>query len=105
LQGEEAVDLKALSGGILLSPILDTYAEKPLALVYDSLTDLILSTGFQSAYNFSKNTLENLVEKAITALFLLNPNAHEPSQVHGIRNLFNAQLTYGKAGLTKVKLT
>jgi len=117
VEGEEGIEFVPLTEGMTLSPILGSYlasaldriletnAGKPLALVFDNLTDLILSMGFQSAYNFTKNTRERLSEPTLTAMFLLNPKSHPQNETHAIRNLFSDQVTYGRDGLTPVKLT
>ena len=98
------MELISLTSQTVLSPILEPYGEKPLALVYDNLTDLIISTGFQQAYNFVKNTLERLSAPKLTALFLFNPSAHPPNEAYSIRSLFGGQVTYGVDGLKKVKI-
>jgi CheY-like chemotaxis protein len=105
VEGEEGVELVPLTGGTILSPILEAHAEKTLVLVFDNLTDLILSMGFQSAYNFTKNALERLSGLRLTAMFLFNPKSHPSNEAYSIRNLFSEQVTYGKDGLTPVKLT
>ena len=89
-----------------LSTVLQAHAEKPFTLIYDSLTELILSQGMKFTYGFTRNTLESLVKcKRSTALFLLNPDAHKPEYVSSIRSLFSNIVTCGKDGLTKVRLT
>jgi len=89
-----------------LATVLQAHAEKPFTLIYDSLTELILSQGMQFTYGFTRNTLESLVKhKRSTALFLLNPDAHKPEDVSSIRSLFSNIVACGKDGLTKVRLT
>jgi len=104
LQEEAGLELVPLSPQTVLSPILEAYAGKTLALVYDNLTDLILSAGFQYAYNFAKNALEMLSGPRLTALFLFNPEAHLANEVYSVRSLFSGQVTYGIDGLKKVKI-
>ena len=105
LQREEGLEFFPLTSETIFSQIIDTHTEKHLAIVCDNLTDRIITMGFHSAYNFTKNALDQLIDPKITALFLLNPNAHSSKEVSSIRNLFSEQITYGKDGLTKVKLT
>ena len=117
VEGEKDIKLIPLTEGMTLSPILESYlasvlarileadAGKSLTLVFDNLTDLILSMGFQSAYNFTKNALERLSGLRSTAIFLLNPKSHPPNEAYSIRNLFSEQVTYGRNGLTPAKLT
>jgi len=61
-------------------------------LVLDNLTDLILSTSFQTAYNFTRDSITRLNNMGLSALFLLNPDSHESQEVNGIRNLFKFKL-------------
>jgi CheY-like chemotaxis protein len=105
LEGEKGVELVPLKETPLITPLLSPYADQQVALIYDSLTDMILSMGSRQAYNFTRKMLENLAEPRFTALFLLNPEAHEQSEVNIFRNLFSEQIKYGKDGLIKVKLT
>jgi len=75
-----------------------------ISIVFDNLSDLILSIGFEKTYNFLHFTLEIIAPETVTALFLLNPNAHEPEVASSLRSLFNSQITYGKRGLEVIKL-
>jgi CheY-like chemotaxis protein len=105
LGGEKGVELVPLTETTLITPLLSPYADRNLALIYDSLTDIVLSTGSRQAYNFTRKMLENLAEPRFTALFLLNPEAHQQNEVNIFRNLFSEQIKYGEDGLTRVKLT
>jgi len=104
LLGEEAVELVPVTPQTILSPILDAHGDEPLALVYDNLTDHALSAGFEAAYGFAQETLRRLDEPRFTALFLINPEAHESREVHGFRGLFSDQVSYGEDGLEKIRL-
>jgi len=73
-------------------------------VVFDSLSDLVLSIGFEKTYRFTKYATEMLVSPRITALFLLNQSAHDIKVVSNLRSLFNNQITYGKGGIETVKL-
>ncbi len=44
LEGEKGVELVDVTPDLMLSPILEKHRERSLSLVYDSLTDLALST-------------------------------------------------------------
>ena len=105
LRGEKDLEFAPLTAQTLMSPILEAHPEKPLAIVFDNLTDMILSVGFQQAYNFIKNTLQRLADPKMTTLFLVNSKAHTQNEAYSIRALFSEQLTYGKNGLTIIKIT
>lgn len=104
VEGERGVEAVDVTPGLMLSPILDRHRDVRLSLVYDSLTDLALSTDMKTAYGFARNTIE-LLPKSTTALFLLNPSAHDPKGTSSLRGLFSTQATYGKQGVTNVKIT
>lgn len=103
LEDEEGVKIINLTPDTMLSSILEQHPERPLNLVYDSLTDLALSAEARTAYRFAMNSLRQLSDAKITAIFLLNPSAHEAKDVSSLRGLFSNQVVYGKEGMTSVK--
>jgi len=84
---------------LVLYPILEEHSEGPLSFVYDSISDYMLSRGFNAAYGYTKNLLERINEGRITGLFLLNPEAHDTREVSAIRSLFSNQITFSGIGL------
>lgn len=90
---------------MILSPIFDAHSEKHLTIIYDNLSELIISIGFDSSYRFIRKTLELLAEYDSTALFLFNPNAHASNETNSIRNLFSDRIESEKKGLRIIKLT
>lgn len=105
LEGDGDVELIDLTPETMLSPVLEKYPSSAVSLVYDSLTDLVLSRDPRMAHEFTRNALELLAAPNITALFLLNPLAHESRDVSSLRGLFSTQLAYSKQGLTNVRIT
>ena len=105
LKDEEGVELIQFTIPLVLSRILDQYEDKELCFVFDSLSDLILSTGFQSSYNFVRDTLPRLSRVNATSLFLISPNSHALTEVQSIRNLFRDQLIFDEEGLKKIRLS
>jgi hypothetical protein len=103
LHGDENVKILNLTHDLMMSSILEDHRERPLNMVYDSLTDLALSADPRTAYRFALNALRQLSDPKVTAVFLLNPSAHEPKDVSSLRGLFSNQLLYGKEGLSSVK--
>jgi len=103
LEGEEGIDLVPWKPNLILSAILEEHEDEPMSLVYSGLTDLVLSKGFEAAYGFARETLNRLDEPRITALLLLNPEAHEKREIASIQNLFSDHVSYGKEGLKKIR--
>ncbi len=105
LENEKGVKVISLTHDTMLTPILDDHTHRPLNIVYDSLTDLALSVDPRTAYGFAANSIRQLSDPQVTAIFLLNPSAHDLKDVSSLRGLFSSQITYGKDGLTSVKFS
>lgn len=74
-----------------------------ISIVFDNLSDMILSLGMQKTYNFLNYGLEILTQPNVTALFLMNSNSHEPKEVSTIRGLFASRIVHSKEGLKIAK--
>jgi hypothetical protein len=74
-------------------------------VIFDNLSDLVLSLGFEKTYHFTKYATEILASPRVTALFLLNASAHDPEVVQSLRSLFEDQICFGKEGIHTVKLS
>ena len=105
LEGVKDVEIADFNPTFMLSSILEKYQARPVSLVYDSLTDLALSTTPQAAYNFASNAIELMVSSMTTAVFLLSPTAHDSRDVSSLKGLFSNQATYTEQGATHVKIT
>jgi hypothetical protein len=70
-----------------------------LTVVYDSLSDLLLSMGLQEAYKFIRQANAILNQPNITALFLMTLGAHDEQTVSLIKSLFPNHLLVDQAGL------
>jgi CheY-like chemotaxis protein len=105
LDGDHGIKFIDLERTPEFLPVLKENSEGPLSIVIDSLTDLALSdssgnNGHQGVYNFVQSAIVTLDEPRISALFLLNPSAHDAKDVASIRGVFNNQLVYEKRGVT-----
>jgi CheY-like chemotaxis protein len=105
LEGDQGIRFIDLERGPELLPVLEKNSEGPLSLVVDSLTDLALNenpggAGYKGMYKFVQYALRVLDDQRITALFLLNPSAHDPKEIASVRGIFSNQLLYEKRGVT-----
>jgi CheY-like chemotaxis protein len=104
LEGNNAVKFidMNLANLTIFPPILNEYPRGRLNIVFDSLTTLsILSeSAYKTTFKFAQNALQVLADRRVTAIFLLNPSAHEPRDVASLRELFSNQLVYDERGLT-----
>jgi hypothetical protein len=88
----------------VIDKTLKAYPHDVVNVIFDNLSDLVLSIGFEKTYHFTKYATEILASSRITALFLLNASAHDPEVVHSLRSLFDNQISFGKGGIHAVKL-
>jgi len=104
LKDEEGIEFYQTTE-MIISPILESQNRKKIALIYDNISELIVSIGFNQAHSFIRKTLELLAEYNSTSLFLFNPEAHSTNESNSIRNLFSNRLVFDKDGLRVIKLT
>ncbi|HXY83141.1 MAG TPA: response regulator [Candidatus Saccharimonadales bacterium] len=105
LEGDEGAKFTELERASELLPVLKSNSEGPLTFVIDSLSDLVLNRDSNgtlpiSVQTFIQTALETLDEPRITAVFLINPTAHDPKEVATVQGAFSHQLIYEKSGVT-----
>lgn len=103
VEGEEGVEVMDLAAQTMMSSILEEHPDEPLSLIYDSLSDLILTVGAQAAYASTQNMLRLLSDARMTALFVLNSSAHESKDIYSLKGLFSTQVDYGKQGIASIR--
>ena len=84
---------------------LKAHPQGVVNVVFDSLSDLVSSAGFEKTYRFMRYAVEMLASPRNTVLFLLNQNAHDPKVASSLRGLFSDQISFGKEGMQTVKLS
>ena len=70
-----------------------------VAIVFDSVSDMVLSSGFEEAYKFVKQVNEAIGNGRTAALFLMTLGAHDEKVVSFVRSLFPTQLIEDANGL------
>jgi hypothetical protein len=85
--------------------VTKAYPKANVSIVFDGLSDLLSSLDPERTFTFLRHALQTLSSEKTTALFLLNPSAHDPKTVSRLRSMFYDQLVYRKAGLQMVKLS
>lgn len=88
----------------VLDKTLKVHPQGAINVIFDSLSDLVLSIGFEKTYRFMRYVTEMLASPRITALFLLNPSAHDPKVASSLTGLFSNQISFHKRGIQTVKL-
>jgi multisubunit Na+/H+ antiporter MnhG subunit len=90
--------LNILDKAITTNPVLK------FGIVFDSITDLILSDGLETTYKFLKQAIEMTSSHAITAVFLMTSGAHNEREQSIVRSLFSNQLSYKSGHLAVDKM-
>jgi len=83
--------------------VTKAYPEANVSIVFDGLSDLLSSLDPERTFTFLRHALQTLSSERTTALFLLNPSAHDPKIVSRLRSEFYNQLVYDKNRLEIVK--
>jgi hypothetical protein len=77
-------------------------APAQVAIIFDSISDMVLSTGFEDTYKFVKQVNESTGNGRTATLFLMTLGAHDEKVVSFVRSLFPTQIVDDAAG---VKMT
>lgn len=104
---QEDILLPAKNTSLLLDALDKTLRANPYSnqnMIFDNISTLVLSVGFEKTYSFVQYALELLSSKKTTAVFLFSPSAHDEKIASGVRSLFNDQIRYEENGLKIVKL-
>ena len=83
--------------------LLQADAGKPIGIVFEVFTYLILSLGFEKAYGVISSIVEMAESEKITILVLVNYEALEDRTLNGLRGLFQSQLRIDSMGLRSVR--
>ncbi len=79
---DQSVLLNVLDKAITSNPDLK------FGVVFDSISDLILSSGLEVTYKFLKQANEMLASHHVTAVFLMTSGAHSEREVNIVKSLF-----------------
>ncbi|HUI86429.1 MAG TPA: hypothetical protein VLY21_04665 [Nitrososphaerales archaeon] len=74
-------------------------APAQVSIVFDSVSDMVLSAGFEATYKFMKQVNETTGNGRTSALFLMTLGAHDEKVVSFVRSLFPTQLVDDASGL------
>ena len=84
---------------ILLDIIQKTIQNDPeskLGIIYDNISDMILSSSVESAYKFLKQANEIIYPQRVMAMFLFTPGAHDDRTVNLVKALFANHIAMNK---------
>ncbi len=83
----------------LINQTMSSTEGSGIAIVFDNVSDLILSSGFENSYKFLKQANQVLSEPRVTSIFLMTKNAHEEREVLLVKSLFANHLSVDSSGL------
>ncbi|MGH9917669.1 MAG: hypothetical protein ACRD6W_02170, partial [Nitrososphaerales archaeon] len=85
----------------LIAKTLQELASRKPLMILDSISDLVVSLGFEKAYGFLKAQKEILErETNATALFVAKRHGQDDRAISLVRGLYNVHLAYDQNGLT-----
>jgi hypothetical protein len=101
----EEVNIPLFESGVLLEVLERTLASasEPTAIVFDSISDMMIYSGFQTCYKFLREAGEIISGTRAVALFILFAGAHDERNVTAIKSIFPSQLTVGADGFDMVR--
>ncbi|HVC26546.1 MAG TPA: hypothetical protein VND40_00140 [Nitrososphaerales archaeon] len=101
----DEVNLPLYDSGVLLEVLDRTLASvgEPTAIIFDSVSDMMIYVGFQPCYKFLRAAAEIISGKKAIALFVLFTGAHDEMNVRAIRSIFPAQVRVGPEGFEVVR--
>jgi len=84
----------------LTAKTLQSNSGRRIVMIFDSVSDLVLSLGFEESYSFLKAQKEILAkESSATSLFILKKHAQDEKVLSLIKGLYTDHLYYGSNGL------
>ncbi len=87
----------------LLDKTVTSTAGSKASVIFDSISDVILYSGFESCYKFIKQANEILSSPQVSSLFLLTSGAHEDRVVNLVRSLYSNHVAYDARGLKQTR--
>ena len=78
-----------------------------VALVFDSVSDLIVNLGFEKTFKFLREALEIMsgptVKDSVASLFIITHAGQEKSMITMVRSLFSSHLMFDEMGLRSTR--
>ena len=104
--GSSEVMVPRSDHSVLLNVMDETISDnpkQPKAVIFDSVSALILDAGFQDSYKFLRQVNEILSRGDVISIFLVLSKAHDDRMMNLIKNLYSGHLVYDSAGLHSTK--
>ena len=89
----------------VLDKAITTNPDLKFGVIFDSVSDLILTSGLEVTYKFLKQANEMLNTHGVTAVFLMTSGAHTEREVNVVKSLFGNILVFQAGQFTIQKKT
>ncbi len=86
-----------------LDKTVDSYSAAPFTVVFDNISHMVFTLGRDRAYSFVRQALELMASNRVTAVFLLNINAHEQKTISMFESLFDMEIM-GRPGARTLEI-
>ncbi|MDG6904503.1 MAG: hypothetical protein JRN20_01815 [Nitrososphaerota archaeon] len=86
----------------LMSRNVTNSSGSPIGFIIDSISDMLISSGFDGTYKFLKSSSEILGGANVTSLFLLTRGIHDTKILSTVRSLFSIHLVSGPDATVKL---
>jgi hypothetical protein len=87
----------------VLDKVITSNPDLKFGVIFDSVSDLILTSGLEITYKFLKQANEMLGSHKVTSVFLMTLGAHSEREVNVVKSLFGNILSFGGNQLTVQK--
>jgi len=87
-----------------LRSTISSVSSTGVGIIFDNISDMILSEGFENSHKFIRRANEILSDDKIVAAFLVTQGAHEERISNLIQNLFQNHLTFDSLGVQVKRL-
>ena len=75
-----------------LNKTIETYGGVYFTVIFDNMSHYIFTIGVDKAQSFVRQSLELIISDNITAVYLMNPGAHDQKTVSTFENLFDMEI-------------
>jgi hypothetical protein len=105
-EGPDEILVPSTDQSVLLNVLdkaITTNPDLRFGVLFDSVSDLILSSGLEVTYKFLKQANEMLRAHSVTAVFLMTAGAHSEREVNVVKSLYSNILVFQGGQLTVQK--
>ncbi|OLD03695.1 hypothetical protein AUG19_01345 [archaeon 13_1_20CM_2_54_9] len=95
LEARDRFLLPAFDTSLLLDALnktIETYKGASFTVIFDNMSHYVFTMGADKTQSFVRQSLELMISDKITAVYLMNPGAHDQKTVSTFENLFDMEI-------------